>query len=269
MSETEKKAIWVHETATYEYNIYVGDLTEGINEHIESIDLIRTASEDDKINLLITSVGGDVDIAENYLAAIRDSKAQITTRAIGCVASAGATIWLAGGNRACDERAYFMFHNVQYGGMNGDGHLVKTRMDFYDKHYRSLFEELFKDVMTEEELHSVFSGGEVYITGADMLKRLEVKGDGKWSRHMEVGKTEASPIVDEGGVVGVTITLSDGFSKHLDLATLNFKDFDEFSWAEIREIAASVGLSLPSPVISRRIDTLHLIEFFKTSGGKA
>lgn len=264
----EAKNIRSQEVVSYNHSIYIGGMNEGIEEHLEAIDLIRTAPEGDTITLFITSHGGDCDIADNYISAIKDSRATITARAIGCVASSGTSVWLAAPNRTCDERAYFMFHNIQLD-MGGDAKILKTRLDFYERHYGPTEEALYRGILTPEEISTIFNAGEVYITGADMLKRLEGKEDGGWSRHMEVGKTEASPIVDEGEVVGVTISLSDGFSKHLDLATLSLKDFDEFSWAEISEISHSVGLPLPSPAISRRIDTLQLIEFFRTSGGKA
>lgn len=263
---TEKKAIWRQETVVCDYNIYVGDMTDGIDGHIEALDLIRAAGEDDTITIMITSVGGEVDIAENYIAAMRESKASITARAVGGVASAGTMIWLSAPNRACDERAFFMFHNVQCGG-DGDAYNLKIRIDFYDRFFKEMYEPMYREIMTDAELATVFSGGEVYISGREMIKRLSkdaerAKEKDSPQEALQLGEPYPLAMINSPAPFDFTITLDSGFSKKFDLGNLSFDDFSEYSWAEIREIAEATGTDLPGG--SFRTDVLKIIDVLKT-----
>ncbi|MFP8823425.1 ATP-dependent Clp protease proteolytic subunit, partial [Enterobacter cloacae] len=124
VDQTYRGNLWCTPQERRDWRLYVTELDNDPRNHFEGLDMIRTAEEEDVIEILITSPGGRVDIADMYLAAFRDSKAKIITRAIGECASAATTIFLAGDERICEDGCYFMFHNVQLGSGGDSAHVI-------------------------------------------------------------------------------------------------------------------------------------------------
>lgn len=170
---TYRGNIWCTPQERMDWRLYITELGDDPKNHIEAIDMIRTAEEEDVVEIMLTSPGGYCKIADMYLAAIADSKAKVITRAIGECASAATTIFLAGHERVCDDGAYFMFHNVQFG-LGGDSATVFTRSKFYERLFKEKHYKQMSEVLTKEELAELFErAGEVYLTAEEMRERLQ------------------------------------------------------------------------------------------------
>lgn len=170
---TYRGNIWCTPQERMDWRLYLTELCDDPKNHIEAVDMIREAGEEDVIEVLITSPGGRVDIADMYLAAFGDSKAKIITRAIGECASAATTVFLAGDERVCEPGSYFMFHNVQMGGLGGDSANVFSRTKFYERLFKEKFYVQMSEVLNKEELDELFErAGEVYLTSEEMKVRL-------------------------------------------------------------------------------------------------
>lgn len=171
---TYRGNIWCTPQERMDWRLYVTELGDDPKNHIEALDMIRTAEEEDTVEILITSPGGYCNIADMYLAAFADSKAKIITRAIGECCSAATTIFLAGHERVCDDGCYFMFHNVQFGGLGGDSANVFGRTKFYERLFKEKSYHQMAEVLNKEELAELFDrAGEVYLTAAEMRQRLQ------------------------------------------------------------------------------------------------
>lgn len=171
---TYRGNIWCTPQERMDWRLYITELGDDPKNHIEALDMIRTAEEEDTVEILITSPGGYCNIADMYLAAFADSKAKIITRAIGECCSAATTIFLAGHERVCDDGCYFMFHNVQFGGLGGDSANVFGRTKFYERLFKEKSYDQMAEVLNKEELAELFDrAGEVYLTAAEMRQRLQ------------------------------------------------------------------------------------------------
>lgn len=173
VDQTYRGNLWCTPQERRDWRLYVTELDNDPRNHFEGLDMIRTAEEEDVIEILITSPGGRVDIADMYLAAFRDSKAKIITRAIGECASAATTIFLAGDERICEDGCYFMFHNVQLGSGGDSAHVI-ARSKFYERLFKEKFYGMMAEVLTPLELAELFErAGEIYLTAEEMRERLE------------------------------------------------------------------------------------------------
>lgn len=172
VDQTYRGNLWCTPQERRDWRLYVTELDNDPRNHFEGLDMIRTAEEEDVIEILITSPGGRVDIADMYLAAFRDSKAKIITRAIGECASAATTIFLAGDERICEDGCYFMFHNVQLGSGGDSAHVI-ARSKFYERLFKEKFYGMMAEVLTPLELAELFErAGEIYLTAEEMRDRL-------------------------------------------------------------------------------------------------
>ena len=170
---TYRGNIWCTPQERHDWRVYITELDDDPKNHIEAIDMIRTAEEEDVVEIMLTSPGGRCDIADMYVSAIADSKAKIITRAIGECCSAATTIFLAGDERVCDNGCYFMFHNVQFG-IGGDSANVFAKSKFYERLFKEKSYGVMSEVLTAEELDELFDrAGEVYLTADEMRQRLQ------------------------------------------------------------------------------------------------
>lgn len=170
---TYRGNIWCTPQERMDWRLYLTEMSDDPRNHIEAVDMIREAKEEDVVEIMITSPGGRVDVADMYVSAIADSRAKIITRAIGECASAATTVFLAGNERVCDDGCYFMFHNVQMGA-GGDSANVFSRTKFYERLFKEKFYDQMAEVLTKAEIDELFErAGEIYLTAEEMRERLE------------------------------------------------------------------------------------------------
>ena len=124
----DNRNIFVYPIPTHDYVMYIDDLS-WLEDHQERLQLIRMATPDDSIRIVINSPGGVVSIAMAYVNAMAESAANIVTHAEGNVCSAGTVLWLAGEERTVSPLTMFMFHNYQ-GGTWGDGANMHSQIIF-------------------------------------------------------------------------------------------------------------------------------------------
>ncbi|AFH21370.1 ATP-dependent protease [Cronobacter phage CR3] len=286
VDQTYRGNLWCTPQERRDWRLYVTELDNDPRNHFEGLDMIRTAEEEDVIEILITSPGGRVDIADMYLAAFRDSKAKIITRAIGECASAATTIFLAGDERICEDGCYFMFHNVQLGSGGDSAHVI-ARSKFYERLFKEKFYGMMAEVLTPLELAELFErAGEIYLTAEEMRERLQNSerreqilsrfGSGKLP---EPASQDEGILLPIGEVISLPfpetkvlsaedfpqgdefdITLDDGYKKVFRLSTLCPKDFDEYNMDEIEEIGIAFGLDLDPSQNTRQQALECLIE---------
>lgn len=212
---TYRGNIWCTPQERMDWRLYITELGDDPKNHIEAIDMIRTAEEEDVVEIMLTSPGGYCKIADMYLSAIADSKAKVITRAIGECASAATTIFLAGHERVCDDGAYFMFHNVQFG-LGGDSATVFTRSKFYERLFKEKHYKQMSEVLTKEELAELFErAGEVYLTAEEMRERLQNSERREETRNLPEtvagvwdGKPGTVMRFGDGNMLGYGITVS-------------------------------------------------------------
>lgn len=183
--------IFVYPVPTNDYVLYVNDL-DWLEDHQERLQLIRMATPDDSIRLVINSPGGVVSVAMAYVNAIAESAANIVTHAEGNVCSAGTVLWLAGTERTVSPLTVFMFHNYQ-GGTWGDGANMHSQILFEKEYFDRLIDRFYNGVLTEEEILRIKGGGQVWMDEVQVLERADaVLLDAKNIRRMQRGQAPIS-----------------------------------------------------------------------------
>lgn len=183
----DNRNIFVYPIPTHDYVMYIDDLS-WLEDHQERLQLIRMATPDDSIRIVINSPGGVVSIAMAYVNAMAESAANIVTHAEGNVCSAGTVLWLAGEERTVSPLTMFMFHNYQ-GGTWGDGANMHSQIIFEKAYFERLVERFYGNVLTEEEINRIKGGGQVWMDEIEVLSRTNaVLLDSKNIKRMQRGQ---------------------------------------------------------------------------------
>lgn len=250
--------IYSYPVHSHDHVIYIDDLS-WLEDHQDRLQVIRQASPDDTIRVVINSPGGVVSIAMAYVSAIRESQASIVTHAEGNVCSAGTVLWLACKDRTVSPLTMFMFHNYQ-GGTYGDGANMYSQIAFEKHYFDRLMDTFYTGVLTETEIATIKGGGQVWMDEVEILKRTPaVLLDERNIKRMQEGqrpiisgeKQKEKPVIEnvdldnlpEDGVpesIFLRIEVEDETFK-FDVSTLQAKDFDPFNVAELQTIYSQIG----------------------------
>jgi len=154
------------------------DLTQEIKgafQYRELMQKLRDAGSGDDITIHLMGYGGDAMTMIQLINTIKDSKATVTMSVEGPVYSAHTMLAMSGDKLVIKPGVMFMFHDVQV----GKGGTPYDDPDPGMQATIALFHEVMinvaGDYLTTDELSTIFSGGEVYISGEDMAHR--------WSTH--------------------------------------------------------------------------------------
>ena len=277
--------VYSYPVHSHDHVIYIDDLS-WLEDHQDRLQIIRQATPDDTIRVVINSPGGVVSIAMAYVSAIRESQAQIVTHAEGNVCSAGTILWLACKDRTVSPLTEFMFHNYQ-GGTYGDGANMYSQIAFEKHYFDRLMDTFYTGVLTDTELATIKGGGQVWMDEIEILKRTAaVLLDERNIKRMQQGqrpymnnegKEQKDKKVlenvdlkdlpkDAGNVEGVILKVAiDDEEFKFDISTLKPADFDGFNVEELQYIlsrvaAAAIGEEEPVEVKTKnRQEIISLI----------
>lgn len=138
----------------------------------ELCDCVAKATEEDLIILKINNGGGDISSAFMLIDSIKASPATVQVELSGTVASAATMIALAVESMTVSPFCSFMVHNYS-GGMAGKGNELKARQKHIDSHLELVFESIYVDLLTPEEIVSVIDGTDIWLSGTEVVDRLD------------------------------------------------------------------------------------------------
>lgn len=170
------------ETITQSFNIIRIYLTDsGINEideHLDQIEAIKNATENDVIEVHTISCGGGiVNTIVPLCNALASTPAHTVCYVEGHCASAGTFP-----SMICDQvfvGAYssFMLHCASGG--TGYGTMVNSAESakFFEKQYTSLLDDIYTGFVTPEEAKMLHDGREIYLDADSIQERLERRAE--------------------------------------------------------------------------------------------
>lgn len=174
-------------------DVYVGIYQNGgrqilsIRAHEELFNLLRSADSSTVINLYYIGNGGSINTGLALIAAIKDSKAQITSHIVGPVYSMHAVLPFATPKHLkISKYAIVMFHKGWIpiaGGTRSPFLVCKTKL--YQEPFERcmetikrsfevssmIFRQMIGQYLTAQELSDFNDGKDVYITGESFHKR--------------------------------------------------------------------------------------------------
>ncbi|QEQ95000.1 hypothetical protein pEaSNUABM56_00225 [Erwinia phage pEa_SNUABM_56] len=260
----ENRNIFAYPVPCYDYVLYIDDLS-WLEDHQERLQLIRMATPDDSIRIVINSPGGGVAIAMAYVNAIAESAANIVTHAEGQVCSAGTILWLASDERTVSPLTIFMFHNYQ-GGTYGDGANMHSQVTFEKVYFDRLIDRFYGSVLSQEEISRIKGGGQVWMDEVQVLERTTaVLLDAKNIKRMKEGRppvttkkveapageagSKAVPPSEEPKRAKIRIELN-GETHILDAATLDEAALAKFTTKELFAVLVQVGGLVGDDILS-------------------
>jgi ATP-dependent protease ClpP protease subunit len=154
--------------------IYLTDAIEAPSEYNQTCHIIDNAYKGDEIFLKINNGGGYVDSGFMMINSFKRSKATITGRLSGTVASVSTMLALSCDKLEIDDYVQFMIHNYS-GGAQGKGHEMKAQMDFTDAQLNMAFAEIYGGFLTPNEMELVIAGKDIWMGKAELELRLKAR----------------------------------------------------------------------------------------------
>lgn len=172
--EEDKHSVWdrpvpIVKAGEY-YNAYMADEISSPAEYNELCFLLENAPEGSEVTLHINTGGGYIDSAFKIIASIKRSKAKVTARLTGTVASAGTIIALSCDDLIVEDFTSFMVHNYS-GGAGGKGHEIIDYVNFSDKNITNTFKKIYSGFLTPKELNAVIKGKDMWMNTEEVQKR--------------------------------------------------------------------------------------------------
>lgn len=118
------------------------------------VHLLGNAVEGDEVIFNIFSYGGSVETGCMIINAMKNTKAKVTTVALGLCASIAAMIWSCGHERVVEDGATLMYHmpsGMVYG-KTADNEEESRQIQEY---FAEFMKEVTKGILTEDELNKI------------------------------------------------------------------------------------------------------------------
>lgn len=182
----------------YTYYIY-GEIGPA-DMYVDLIDVLDNMTQNDVLNLHITTPGGYLDTAISIIHAMQRCQGTIKGYADGQVASAGTIIMLM-----CDEwivspYSYFMSHDASSGSI-GKFSEQRAYIEHASKQIKTIYGDIYFPFFNMDEIDDILKGVDVYLDSEEMVERLKAVAI---SREEEIDKDyencEDYTIDDEGEI---------------------------------------------------------------------
>lgn len=115
----------------------------------------------DVVNVHLNTLGGNLQGGLMIYEALMNTLAKVVVYLEGPVASAGSMIMMAGDDFKISRFSYVMIHTFS-GGFGGKANDVKKQTEFTMDWWNDVFNEVYKDFLTEEEIHECIENGREY-----------------------------------------------------------------------------------------------------------
>lgn len=144
-----------------------------ITQFIELLEVFDSATENDEIELVLDTPGGDVYTTANLVERMTNCPAKVITTASGTVASAGTFLWFYGDERRVDRWAKFMFHCSSHGDFGRSLAILETSEKLV-KYMRGIGTDMLgAGLLTREEYVRAFENkADVWLSGDIVQKRI-------------------------------------------------------------------------------------------------
>lgn len=158
------------------YSIYITDDIVEPSEYNRVVHTLRNATEEDAITVYVTSNGGCLDTADYLGESIRQSKATITGKAAGTVASAGTLILLSCDIFDITNTSSWLFHEgTTYSGPAKSSDASDFQA-FYRPQLANILKAYYGELLSAKEYKSILTGKEFWLGGEDVKARLKKIG---------------------------------------------------------------------------------------------
>lgn len=140
------------------------------------LERIEHLSQNDCVEVVIDTVGGNLDGCIAICDALQSTEAQVTGILVNKAFSAGACIALCCSNLEVRPNARMMLHSYS-GGFAGKDHEIDLDYNFNKTFIRKFFANCCEGFLTEEELQQMYDGKDWWFNAEDIIERLKKRQD--------------------------------------------------------------------------------------------
>ena len=171
----------------YTHQLHLKTPIKDPEEYSEWVQVIRGASENDRIELHLNTPGGDIYTAIELLHAFACTDAHVHVVCAGIVASAGTILMTVGDTFEINPHTTFMFHNYS-GGTIGKGNEMAIKMDYEREWSRKFMHDVYEGLLTEDEIDDLLDGRDYWVSADDIAGRLERMVETRYAKLEEMLK---------------------------------------------------------------------------------
>jgi ATP-dependent protease ClpP protease subunit len=171
----EKRKPYQQYDYSFESKHYHFYLNEEIGEpqlYTDMIHKISAAGPNDTVIIHLNSSGGDLSTGIQIISAMQNTQAKVITVLEGMAFSLATLIFLAGKELIINDHCLFMIHNFS-GGIVGKGHEMASQLEATSKWFLTLAKKIYIPFLTEDELHRIIKGEDLWMHSPEIRKRLD------------------------------------------------------------------------------------------------
>ena len=162
------------EDVSKHYLFFIEGPILSISQYTDVFSVLRKATEDDVVELSVTSGGGDLFVAEVFSNELARCEAHIHF-VVDAELASGATTWLMRADSyEIDDNASFLFHESAY----SVPRVASSDVVDYVKHSEVVgtgwLTKYYSEFFTEEEMNKVKKGYQMHLTGKQVKERLDL-----------------------------------------------------------------------------------------------
>ena len=144
-----------------------------VTQFLELINVLDTATENDEVEIMIDTPGGDVYTTMILVERMENSRAHVITTASGLVASAGSFLWFYGRERRVNRWARFLIHCSSHGDMGRSLSILETSEKLVEYMKELGLEMLGAGLLTRAQYVEVFEcKADVELSAEEVKARL-------------------------------------------------------------------------------------------------
>lgn len=181
----------------FDHTIFIDEVLVEPADWRQELDLIRTAGPDDVFHFQINSCGGNIAVLVAFLTAMKASVAHFVGYLNYEACSAASVLLLECDNWVIAEDGMFMIHNSSTGYGGKSNNLTDYAL-FNDDHSRKLLTKYYEDFLTLEEMEDVLKGVELWLSGEELVKRLNARQEARLAKEEKAKEQEKEAAVIEG-----------------------------------------------------------------------
>lgn len=151
-------------------DFYLTSPIEAPAEYNKLCYVLSKAYKEDTATIHLNNGGGSADSAFMITDAMSKSKAKVTGKLSGMVASASTLITMHCDKIEIAPYTQFMIHNY-FHGAQGTGNQVKEYVNFTDKEFTKAVKEIYAGFLTEDEMIEVSTADKEIWMGAEELRK--------------------------------------------------------------------------------------------------
>lgn len=158
------------------FHIYLFGQIVSPQQFISAIEVMRAASENDRVMIHLQSCGGSLDATDTFLQAMHECQAEIVVKASGGVHSAGTLILLAADSFMLSENFSSLIHNGSTGAY-GKYSDYRAETAFTSKWMEKVIRNAYEGFLSDEEINDVLKGVDLWLDAEEWVERHEARNE--------------------------------------------------------------------------------------------